>query len=69
MHALKVYVDDSVFDKVMYFLKNLPINEVKVVEENVPAHNTEDFIGHLLENPIRVDGSVTFLSRDEANAR
>jgi len=38
MHALKVYVDDSVFDKVMSFLKNLPAHQVKVDIE--PTHSS-----------------------------
>lgn len=35
MHALKLNIDDSVFDKVIYFLQNLPSNEVEIVENVV----------------------------------
>ena len=33
MHTIKLNIQDSVFDKVIYFLNNLPSNEVKVIEE------------------------------------
>jgi len=32
MHTLKLKIEDSVFDKVIYFLKNLPKNEVEIIE-------------------------------------
>ncbi len=35
MHTIKLQVEDSVFDKVIYFLKHLPQNEVKIVEDIV----------------------------------
>lgn len=67
MHTLKLKVQDSVFDKIMYFLQNLPKNEVEVIEEKKVMHKEEDFIEHLLQNPLLVHGE--FLSRNEANAR
>jgi len=33
MHTVKLHIQDSVFDKVIYFLNNLPSNEVEIVEE------------------------------------
>jgi hypothetical protein len=33
MHSIRLEIDDSVFEKVIYFLKNLPKDEVKIVEE------------------------------------
>lgn len=33
MHTLKLNIQDSVFDKVYYFLSNLPKNEVEIIEE------------------------------------
>ena len=35
MHTIKLQVHDSVFDKVIYFLQNLPSNEVEIVEDTV----------------------------------
>jgi hypothetical protein len=31
----KLHIEDKVFDKVIYFLKNLPKNEVQIVEDIV----------------------------------
>ena len=33
MHTIKLNIQDSVFDKVIYFLQNLPKNEVEIVED------------------------------------
>jgi hypothetical protein len=33
MHSIRIEIEDSVFDKVIYFLQNLPKNEVKIVED------------------------------------
>ena len=30
MHTIKLNIQDSVFDKVIYFLNNLPANEVEI---------------------------------------
>lgn len=35
MHTIKLYIEDKVFDKVISFLKNLPKNEVEIVENIV----------------------------------
>lgn len=67
MHSMKLYVEDSVFDKVMYFLKNLPKNEVKIVEETKHC-DKNDFIEFMSSNPFSFSQD-TFLSRDDANAR
>lgn len=39
MHTIKLNVEDRVFDKVIYFLQNLPKNEVEIVEDII----VEDF--------------------------
>lgn len=35
MHALKLNIEDSVFEKVIYFLQNLPKHEVEIVENKL----------------------------------
>ena len=35
MHSLRLNIEDSVFDKVIYFLQNLPKNEVSIVETKI----------------------------------
>lgn len=37
MHTIKLNIQDSVFDKVIYFLNNLPSNEVEIVEKETIA--------------------------------
>jgi len=37
MHIIKLNIQDSVFDKVIYFLNNLPSDEVKIVENKTIA--------------------------------
>lgn len=34
MHSIRLDIKDSVFDKVIYFLNNLPKNDVKIFENN-----------------------------------
>ena len=33
MHTIKLTIKDSVFDKIIYFLNNLPKDEVKIIED------------------------------------
>ena len=35
MHSLRLNIEDSVFDKVIYFLQNLPKNDVEIVESRI----------------------------------
>jgi hypothetical protein len=67
MHTLRLKVQDSVFDKIMYFLQNLPKNEVEVIEEKAVSKDKSDFIEFLSSNPVAINGD--FLTREEANAR
>jgi len=67
MHTLKLKVQDSVFDKIMYFLQNLPKNEVEVIEEKTVSKVETDFITFLSSNPVTINGN--FLTREEASAR
>jgi len=45
MHSLRLNIEDSIFDKVIYFLQNLPKNDVEIVEnkiiENVIIKNND----------------------------
>ena len=43
MHSIRLEIEDSVFEKVIYFLQNLPKNEVKIVEEiNNKGHKSTE---------------------------
>ena len=35
MHSVRLDINDSVFDKVIYFLQNLPKDEVRIVENKI----------------------------------
>ena len=35
MHTVKLNIQDSVFEKVIYFLNNLPSNEVEIIEDTI----------------------------------
>ena len=39
MHTIKLNIQDSVFDKVIYFLNNLPSDEVEIIEEKICAED------------------------------
>ncbi len=62
MHTVKLKIQDSVFDKVIYFLNNLPSNEVEIVEEKSIA----DDWSHL-ENEIEkgMDSPVSSKTHEE----
>lgn len=35
MHTIKLNIQDNVFDKIIYFLQNLPKDEVEIVENSL----------------------------------
>ena len=49
MHTVKLHIEDKVFDKVIYFLQNLPKNEVSIVEENTNDSSIQDINNDNLE--------------------
>lgn len=70
MHRLTLDVQDNVVDKIFYFLKNLPLKEVKIVsDEIVSKEKGEDFISFLVNKPLHIDKNIEFLTREEANER
>jgi hypothetical protein len=62
MHTLKLNIEDSVFDKVLYFLQNLPKHDVEIVDEKLIE---EDW--SYLESEIDkgLDSGVSKKSHDE----
>ena len=64
MHSLRLNIEDSVFDKVIYFLQNLPKNDIEIVEnkiiEDIIVKNEEwDYWG---EEEINNIGKIGFIS-------
>jgi len=62
MHSIHLDIQDNVFDKVMYFLNNLPKNEVKIVEDN---YVEEDWSYLELEIDKGLSSGVSDKSHDE----
>ena len=70
MHRLILNVNDSVLDKVFYFLNNLPKNDVTIItDEIVSKDKNKDFISSLVNKPIHIESNINFLTRDESNER
>jgi hypothetical protein len=65
MHSIRLDIEDSVFDKVIYFLKNLPVNEVKIIEDTETSKKTKT----QKFNSIRLHTKDFKFDREEANAR
>ncbi len=49
MHTIKLHIEDKVFDKVIYFLQNLPKNEVYIEKENINEFSIQDMNNDKLE--------------------
>ena len=65
MHTIRVEIQDNVFDKVIYFLKNLPVNEVKVIDDTTTSKETK----RAKFNSIGLHTKDFKFDREEANAR
>jgi hypothetical protein len=65
MHSIRLNIEDSVFDKVIYFLKNLPINEVKIIDDVVDIKKEPAYKPSSIE--LHTKGFK--FNREEANER
>ena len=63
MHTLKLEINDTIFDKVMFFLNNLPKNDVKLTVESSTASRSKKL------NSISIKTKGYRFDREEANAR
>lgn len=68
MQTLKLEIEDSIFDKVMLFLKQLPKNNIKI-ELQSKENEDDDFISYLVSHPVKLEANESFLSRSDANGR
>jgi hypothetical protein len=53
MHTLKLKIKDSVFEKVEYFLNNLPKEDVEIISDemiNTEYNSTIDFSDYSIES-------------------
>ncbi len=51
MHSIRLDIEDSAFDKIIYFLKNLPKNDVRIIEDtkeidDVSESDIKAYAGH-----------------------
>ncbi len=49
MHTVKLHIEDRVFDKVIYFLKNLPKNEVLIEEDSIKEYSITELYEDKIE--------------------
>ena len=70
MHTLTLKIQDSVLDKVVYFLSHLPKNEVEIVEDKIEptAFQNESQIAKVFGS-VQINMSNFKFDRDEANER
>jgi hypothetical protein len=66
MHSISLRIHDKVIDKVMYFLENLPENEVEILEDSYVV--PQEGIAKKL-NAVSLQTSGFKFDREEANAR
>jgi len=66
MHSISLRIHDKVIDKVMYFLENLPENEVEILEDSYVV--PQEGIAKKL-NAVSLLTSGFKFDREEANAR
>jgi len=62
MHTIKLNVQDNVFDKIIYFLQNLPKDEVEIVENSLTK---EDWSYLESEIDVGMSSGVSNKSHDE----
>ncbi len=64
MHSIRLDVQDSVLDKVLYFLQNLPKDEVKIIDNGIISKKKPQIF-----NAIKLSTKDFKFNREEANAR
>jgi hypothetical protein len=67
MKTIQLKIQDSVLEKIMYFLRSLPKSEVEIIEKEDTLEQKDDFIARLSSRPMVIEDQ--FLSREDANAR
>jgi hypothetical protein len=51
MHTIKIEVSDTIYDNVMFFLKNLPKSDIKLHHKETPDNNT--LVSFFANTPIK----------------
>lgn len=63
MHTITLNVKDSIYDKIIYFLKHLPKNEIEITQNKKVQKRDRAF------NSISLNTKGFKFNREEANAR
>jgi len=64
MYTIKLDVNDSIFDKVMFFLKNIPIKNLEVKKvDDIQAQKKDDIISFFQSSPLR--GEINLERKNE----
>ena len=60
MYTIKLDVNDTIYDKVMFFLKNIPVSnlEVKKVDEKT-IQNKNDIVSFFQSSPLNDEVTLT----------
>ena len=61
MHTIKLHIEDKVFDKVIYFLKNLPKNEVFIEEDNIKEYSVAELYKEKIETKSFLNHSANLI--------
>lgn len=61
MRTIKLHIEDKVFDKVIYFLKNLPKNEVLIEEDNIKEYSLAELYKEKIETKSFSDHSANLI--------
>ena len=70
MHTIKLNIQDSIYNHIMFLLKNLNnnSNDIEIIEDKIIKKESKDNID-LRFNAISIDTRGFKFNREEANAR
>jgi hypothetical protein len=67
MYSIKLDVQDNIFDNVMYFLNNIPNNDIKIKEiHNLKSTQNDDLVSFFRTSPL-IDEIVLDRSAEQYN--
>jgi len=46
MHTIKLQIQDSIYEHIMFFLKNLNTKELKIIEDSVSKSKEDDVVDY-----------------------
>ena len=54
MYTIKLDVNDSIYDKVMFFLKNIPVKNIEVKKvDDAEAEKKDDIVSFFQSSPLK----------------